>query len=154
MKKSLKNTRKSLKKQLKKTVFLRGSIQQYKPTSIVTAHWFRKLNATLFGNRLGGVQIQVNKLQHDWGRCIANWDNRKTPKGRFNQRIIPYHIPIDYCIQLHCKFPTWKDFIETLAHEMVHLYQMTVIKDPYSNHNDSFYSFKESFKKVGLKLYR
>ena len=154
MKKSLKNTRKSLKKQLKKTVFIRGNIQHYKPTSVVAAHWFRKINASLFGNKLGNVQIQVNKLQHDWGRCIANWDNRKTPRGRFDQRVIPYHIPVDYKITLHCKFPTWKDFIETLAHEMVHLYQMQVWKDPYSNHNSHFYSWKNLFRQHNLRLYR
>ena len=42
----------------------------------------------------------------------------------------------------------------TLAHEMVHLYQMTIIKDPYSNHNKHFYSFTEKFKAVGLSLHR
>ena len=57
-----------------------------------------------------------------------------------------------YSIELHCKFDSWKDFIETLAHEMVHLYQMTVIKDPYSNHNKNFYAFSEKFKTVGFLL--
>ena len=153
-KKTLKSQKKTLKRQLKRTIAEKHDIKGFKPNVTMAVHWFRRLNRALFNSRLGGVHIEVKKIHADWGRCIANWDNRKTPKGRFNQRIIPYHIPIDYCIQLHCKFPTWKDFIETLAHEMVHLYQMTVIKDPYSNHNNSFYSFKESFKKVGLKLYR
>ena len=100
------------------------------------------------------MHIEVKKLHHDWGRCVANWDNRKTPKGKFDQRRIPYHIPVDYYIQLHSKFETWKDFIETLAHEMVHLYQMTVVKDPYSNHNKNFYAFTKKFNDAGLKLHR
>ena len=82
------------------------------------------------------------------------WDNRKTPKGKFNQRKIPHHIPVTYYIQLHVKFDSWKDFIETLAHEMVHLYQMTIVKDPYSNHNKHFYAFTKKFINAGLKLHR
>ncbi len=83
------------------------------------------------------------------------WDNRKCRKGTFNQRIIPFQkTEVYHYIELHCKFPTWKDFIETLAHEMVHLYQMSVMKDPYSNHNENFYAFREKFSKVGLRLYR
>ena len=85
---------------------------------------------------------------------MAVWDNRKTPKGKFNQKLIPYHIPVDYFLQLHVKYDSWKDFIETLAHEMVHLYQMTIMKDPYSNHNKNFYAFSQKFIDAGLKLRR
>ena len=154
MKRKKRNQRRSLKRQLKHSLAVRRNVHGYKPTATVAAHWFSKLNATLFGNRLGRVHIEVKRLVGDWGRCIALWDNRKTPKGRFDQRKIPHHIPVDYYIQLHIKFPTWKDFIETLAHEMVHLYQMQVMEDPYSNHNDNFYGFKTKFKRLGLKLYR
>ena len=80
--------------------------------------------------------------------------DKKTPKGTFDQRVIPYHIECDYFIELHCKFPKWKDFIETLAHEMVHLYQMTWLKDPYSNHNANFFAWKNKFKNAGLNLTR
>jgi len=59
-----------------------------------------------------------------------------------------------YKIELHSKYPKWKDFIETLAHEMVHLYQMQVMEDPYSNHNENFYGFRSKFKTLGLKLYQ
>ena len=77
-----------------------------------------------------------------------------TPKGKFNQKVIPYHIDVCFYIELHCKFPTWKDFVETLAHEMVHLYQMTWLKDPYSNHNANFFAWKNKFKLAGLNLSR
>ena len=148
------NQRKSFKRQLKTKLTETADVGNFYPTNRVAAYWFSRLNALLFGNRLGRVYIEVKKLHHDWGRCIANWDNRKTPKGKFNQRLIPQHIPVKYYIELHCKFDSWKDFIETLAHEMVHLYQMTIIKDPYSNHNKYFYSFTEKFKAIGLSLRR
>jgi hypothetical protein len=130
-------------------------VTAYKPTPLSTAHWYRKLNQMLFNNKLSGCEIQIRKLHNDWGRCVADWDNRKCRKGTFNQRVIPYDkCDVFYRIELHCKFPKWKDFIETLAHEMVHLYQMTVIKDPYSNHNQNFYAFVPKFKAFGLRLYR
>ena len=144
----------SLKRELKRSLEVRGGVQGYRPTPMAVAHWFTKLNTVLFGNRLGRVHIEVSKLQKDWGRCVASWDGRQAPKGKFDQRKLPHHIVEGYFIQLHCKFPTWKDFIETLAHEMVHLYQMTVLKDPYSNHNKNFYAFRPKFESAGLKLYR
>ena len=144
----------NLKRQFKKSLALRESVTGYKPTPLVAAHWFSKLNTLLFNSRLGRVHIEIKNLHHDWGRCVANWDNRKTPKGRFDQRVIPHHIPVDFYIQLHRKFPSWKDFIETLAHEMVHLYQMTWLKDPYSNHNKNFFAWRNKFERAGLNLAR
>ena len=154
MKKQKQNTRKSYKRQLKNKLSETANLEYFKPTTPMAVYWFRRLNYLLFNGKLGRVHIEVKKLHHDWGRCVANWDNRKTPKGTFDQRRIPYHIPVDYYIQLHSKFETWKDFIETLAHEMVHLYQMTVVKDPYSNHNKNFYAFTKKFNDAGLKLHR
>ena len=146
--------KRSFKFRVKNALKKREHIKTYRPTLPVAQSWFRTLNRGLFGGRLVEPDMHIGKLHHDWGRCIANWDNRKTPKGKFNQRLIPHHIPVKYYIELHCKFDSWKDFIETLAHEMVHLYQMTIIKDPYSNHNKYFYSFTEKFKAIGLSLRR
>ena len=154
MERKIHNQRKSFKRQLKTKLSETANVGAFYPTPRMAAYWFGKLNTLLFGNRLGRVYIRVKKLHHDWGRCVVDWDNRKTPKGKFNQRIIPYHIPTYYYLELHAKFPNWKTFIETLAHEMVHLYQMTVMKDPYSNHNKNFYAFSEKFKTVGLQLHR
>ena len=154
MKKHCKSTKKSLKRQFKKSLELKENVIGFKPTPTVAAYWYRRLNAILFNNRLGTCLIEIRRLHNDWGRCVADWDNRKTPKGKFDQRVIPYHIDVDYYIELHCKFPKWNDFIETLAHEMVHLYQMTWLKDPYSNHNANFFAWKNKFKNFGLNLTR
>ena len=154
MEKRVHSKKKQLKRQFENKLATSGNVRGYRPTALVAAHWFSKLNVMLFGSRLGRVHIEVKRLVGDWGRCVANWDNRKTPKGSFDQRKIPHHVPVDHYIQLHEKFPTWKDFIETLAHEMVHLYQMTVMKDPFSNHNKNFYTFRQRFESAGLRLYR
>ena len=154
-KKKIRSTKKHLKKQFKRTLTVKENVVGYKPTGMACAHWYRKLNGLLFDNKLPSTMIYVKKLHNDWGRCVADWDNRQCRKGTFDQRVIPYNkADVFYRIELHCKFPKWKDFIETLAHEMVHLYQMQVLKDPYSNHNENFYAFREKFNAVGLRLYR
>ena len=154
MKKLVQKRSKTLKLRVKKALARRKNIKKFSPTIEQCQRWFRILNSGMFGGNLTEPEITVRRMIYDWGICIANWDNRKCRKGTFNQRIIPYHVPIDYTIELHNKFPKWKDFIETLAHEMIHLYQMQVWKDPYSNHNANFYSWKNYFKQHNLRLYQ
>ena len=148
------NVRKQLKVKLENTLIRHKNVVGFRPTEQQAYHWFRIVNSGLFNSRLPMVPIFVKKLHKDWGRCVADWDNRKTPKGKFDQRVIPYHIDVHFYIEIHCKFPKWKDFIETLAHEMVHLYQMTWLQDPYSNHNANFFAWKNKFKNAGLGLTR
>ena len=155
MERRLHSQRKSFRRQLKHKLSESAHTGNFYPTARVAAYWFSRLNALLFGNKLGRVYIEVKKLHHDWGRCVADCDNRKCRKGTYNQKIIPYNkTNVVHYIELHCKFPTWKEFIETLAHEMVHLYQMAWLKDPYSNHNANFFAWKNKFRLAGLNLSR
>lgn len=158
MKRTSKKTvsvRKQLKIKLENTLTRRKHVRNYKPTHSLALYWFRHLNKGLFGNKLPAVPLYLVRMTNDWGRCWANWDNRKCRKGTYDQSVIPYDkTDVTFAIEIHTKYPTFRDFIETLAHEMVHLYQMTVMKDPYSNHNANFYSFKNKFKNAGLSLSR
>ena len=142
MKKQVQKRSKTLKFRVKKALARRKNVKHFSPTIEQCQSWFRILNRGMFGRNLIAPVFRVRRMIYDWGLCIADWDNRKCRAGTFNQRLIPYHVPIKYKIELHNKYPTWKDFIETLAHEMVHLYQMQVWKDPYSNHNSNFYSWR------------
>ena len=154
MKKQVQKRNKTLKFRVKKALARRKNVKHFTPTVEQCQSWFRISNRGMFGRNLTEPTLVVRRMIYDWGLCIADWDNRKCRKGTFNQRVIPYHVPIDYRIELHNKFPRWKDFIETLAHEMVHLYQMQVWNDPYSNHNANFYSWKNYFKQHNLRLYQ
>ena len=154
MKRKVKKRNKTLKLRVKKALARRKNVKHFTPTVEQCQSWFRILNRGMFGSNLIQPTLVVRRMIYDWGLCIADWDNRKCRAGTFNQRVIPYHVPINYRIELHNKFPRWKDFIETLAHEMVHLYQMQVWKDPYSNHNSHFYSWKNYFKQHNLQLYQ
>ena len=154
MKKQVKKRNKTLKLRVKKA--LARNVKQFMPSVEQCQSWFRTLNRGMFGNNLQEPELIVRRMIYDWGLCVVDWDNRKCRKGTFNQSVIPYHLGdnLSYRIELHNKFPRWKDFIETLAHEMVHLYQMQVWKDPYSNHNEYFYSWRNYFRQHNLRLYR
>jgi hypothetical protein len=154
MKRTVQKRNKILKLRVKKALARRKNVKHFTPTIEQCQSWFRILNRCMFGRNLIEPTLVVRRMIKDWGLCIADWDNRKCRAGTFNQRVIPYHVPINYRIELHNKFPRWKDFIETLAHEMVHLYQFQVWKDPYSNHNSNFYSWKNYFKQHNLRLYQ
>ena len=158
MKRTSKKTvtvRKQLKIKLENTLTMRKNARNFKPTHSLVVTWFKHLNKGLFGNKLPNVPLYLVRMTDDWGRCWANWDNRKCRKGTYDQSVIPYDkTEVTFAIELHSKYPTFKDFIETLAHEMVHLYQMTILKDPYSNHNANFYAFRNKFKSAGLTLSR
>ncbi len=158
MKRTSKKTvsvRKQLKIKLENTLTRQKHVRNFRPTHSLLVNWFKQLNKGLFGNKLPHVPLYLVRMTNDWGRCWANWDNRKCRKGTYDQSIIPYDkTDVNFAIELHTKYPTFKDFIETLAHEMVHLYQMTILRDPYSNHNSNFYAFKTRFKNAGLNLSR
>ncbi len=158
MKRTSKKTvsvRKQLKIKLENTLTRRKHVRNFRPSHSLLVNWFKQLNRGLFGNKLPQVPLYLVRMTNDWGRCWANWDNRKCRKGTYDQSIIPYDkTDVNFAIELHTKYPTFKDFIETLAHEMVHLYQMTILRDPYSNHNANFYAFKTRFKNAGLNLSR
>ena len=84
MKRKLNNQRKSFKRQLTTKLSETADNGAFRPTAKMAAYWFTRLNSLLFNGRLGRVYITVKKLHHDWGRCVVDWDNRKTPKGKFN----------------------------------------------------------------------
>jgi len=49
------------------------------------------------------------------------------------------------------QYKSKKDFVDTLGHEMVHLYQMANLGDT-GNHNKLFYSFGPKLNEIGLKI--
>ena len=77
------NVRKQLKVKLENTATRYKNQRGFKPTEQQAYQWFRHINKCLFNSRLPMVPLHVRKLHKDWGRCVANWDNRKTPKGKF-----------------------------------------------------------------------
>ena len=56
-----------------------------------------------------------------------------------------------YRLQMQPQYKSKKDFVDTLGHEMVHLYQMANLGDT-GNHNKLFYSFGPKLNEIGLKI--
>ena len=143
----------SHKARIKRALIRRGGITNYTPTEQVAKTWFRILNRSLFEDKLKPVDIVVRRLRGCIGQLHMDWDGRYSQKGTCDQSKLPYHNPtFGYKIELHNRFKTWKDFLETLAHEMVHQYQVEIQKDPHANHNCNFYAWREKFARYGMKL--
>ena len=56
-----------------------------------------------------------------------------------------------YHLEMLPKYPSFQYFLDTLCHEMVHLYQMQNLGDT-GNHNAIFWSFAKKAKTLGLGL--
>ena len=155
MSKSVKSKRisKKVKLRMRNALEKRATVKNYYPTESVAYRWFYIINKSVFNSMLPNVDIHIKRCPTYWGQCVADWDNRKSRKGTCRQDVIPYENPtIRFYLELSTKFLTWKDFLETLVHEMVHLWQMSVIKDPTSSHNKNFYSWREKLAGINLKL--
>lgn len=102
--------------------------------------YFNFFNDNIFSGELepfNDIQIKELKYQKCVGQVIITDWKRKGTKV--------------YELEMNQKYDTKKDFLDTLVHEMVHLYQMTILKDT-GNHNKTFYSFRPVVESMGLEL--
>ena len=129
--------RKALKLRRKIKIATMNDRGPYVTTKRSINFWFKYINKQLFDDQLPPFdRIIIKKwLKKAIGQVCTYPD--KNPK-RFDLEMLK-------------KYKTKKEFIDTLAHEMIHLYQMACRKDT-GNHNKLFYSFKPKFKFIGLEL--
>ena len=112
--------------------------KNYKTTFKDIKKYFSFFNKALFKEQLNPFNdIQIKKMNGCWGQCVEDYSLRKGTKF--------------FCMEMQKKYPNKKEFLTTLAHEMIHLWQQTIKKDT-GNHNSLFYSFRPKFKKYGLSL--
>ena len=126
-----------LKRKLKKEFM---SNRRYATTYKDIKKYFRMFNAAIFDSKLSPFgKIEIKNLARE--KCIGQvvtfeWKRKGT-------RL--------YKLEMLQKYPNKKDFLDTLVHEMVHLYQMQNLGDT-GNHNDIFWSFEPKVNYVGLQL--
>ena len=126
----------TVKKKLKP---LLSSNRKYNTTYTDIKKYFKMLNLGIFDNKLSSfndIEIKELKYQKCMGQVIQLEWKRKGTKM--------------YKLEMDKKYDTKKDFLETLAHEMVHLYQF--LTNDTGNHNKLFYSFSPKLQYIGLKL--
>jgi hypothetical protein len=124
----------------KKLMPLLSLKEKYSTTYKDIKKFFKILNEGLFDNKLSpfnDIEIKELKYQRCMGQVIQLDSKRKGTRV--------------HKLEMDTKYDTKKDFLDTLAHEMVHLYQFTQLNDNGA-HNKLFYSFSPKLKVVGLKL--
>ena len=100
--------------------------------------YFKYFNKILFNDKLSNFNdIQIKRLFKASGQCVENISYSKGTSF--------------FVLEMMPKYINKTEFLNTLSHEMVHLWQQTVMKDT-GNHNKLFFSFKPKFKKLNLSL--
>ena len=127
----------TLKRKLKRQ-FCLG--RQYKTTFKDIKKYFKAFNAVIFDRELspfGQVEIKNLSRQNCIGQVVTmEWKRRGT-------RL--------YKLEMEPSYKSRKDFLDTLVHEMVHLFQMQN-KGNNGGHNDMFWSFQDKVEYIGLRL--
>ena len=99
--------------------------------------YFKYFNNILFKDELNFFNdIKIKKMNCS-GQCVENISYYKGTKF--------------YVIELKPRYKNKMEFLNTLSHEMLHLWQQTVKRDT-GRHNKLFFSFKNKFKKLNLTL--
>ena len=100
--------------------------------------YFKYFNKILFKDKLNSFNdIQIKRLVKASGRCVENISYSKGTSF--------------FVLEMMPKYKNKTEFLNTLSHEMIPLWQQTVMKDT-GNHNKLFFSFKSKFKKLNLTL--
>ena len=114
--------------------------KKYKTTYKDIKKYFKQLNSYIFNGKLSPFgDVEIKDLTRD--KCIGQvitleWRRKGT-------RL--------YKLEMLPEYKTKRDFLDTLVHEMVHLYQMQNLGDTGA-HNDLFWSFEPRVEKIGLRL--
>ena len=121
-----------------------SSRKKYKTTYKDIKHYFNIINKTIFNNKLSPFNdVLIKKIYKDeskkfcYGQVVAREFKRKGTRVYHLEMLPEYH--------------NKKEFVDTLGHEMVHLYQMANVGDT-GNHNKLFYSFRPKLNRIGLDL--
>ena len=101
-------------------------------------NYFKIFNKSLFKNVLNSFNnVKIKRIVRGSGQCVEYISHRKGTNF--------------FVLEMMPKYKNKMEFLNTLAHEMVHLWQQTIKKDT-GNHNKFFFSFRDKFKKLNLKL--
>jgi surface antigen len=135
-------TRKSqIKKILKRDLV---SNRKYKTTYKDIKKYFGIINTSVFNSKLAPFNdIKIKKIYKDESKkyCygqVTVWEWKRKGSQQFHLEMQP-------------TYRNKKEFVDTLGHEMVHLYQMANVGDT-GNHNKLFYSFRPKLNRIGLDL--
>ena len=134
------NNRINYTRKLKKRILLEKNIPNKK---FITNYkdikkYFKYFNNILFKDKLNNFNdIKIKKMNNCSGQCVEN--------------ISYYKGTSFFVLELKPGYKNKLEFLNTLSHEMLHLWQQTIKRDN-GKHNKLFFSFKSKFKKLNLTL--
>ena len=112
--------------------------ENYKTTFKDIKKYFKIFNKSLFKNKLNPFNdIKIKRIFKGSGQCVEHISYRKGTSF--------------FVLEMMPKYKNKSEFLNTLSHEMVHLWQQTIMKDT-GNHNKLFFSFRSKFKRLNLHL--
>ena len=134
--------RQKVKKRLKMEL-AEVKARKYKTTFKDIKKFFNLINKHVFDGKLSPFndikikQIKDREYPRVWGQVVINDQERKGTRN-FVLEMIP-------------NYKNKQEFVDTLGHEMIHLFQMSNLGDT-GNHNDMFYSFRPKLNAIGLDI--
>ena len=117
--------------------------------------WFDIINTAVFQGRIPGVfsRIRIVRQRETW----AHYTGHNTGVSKSLQEKLD-GIGIVSDLSISKKFPNIRGFINVLAHEMIHHYQFECEHERFDptniSHGQSFWKWKNRFRKYGLNLQR
>ena len=101
-------------------------------------NYFKIFNKSLFKNELNPFNdVKIKRIVRGSDQCVEYISYRKGTNF--------------FVLEMMPKYKNKMEFLNTLSHEMVHLWQQTIKKDT-GNHNKLFFSFRNKFQRLNLKL--
>lgn len=109
---------------------------EYVPTERDCRKWFRILNEELFDNQLSRVPFDFKWLRVCW--AYYEYFPRKPNE---KERII-----------MNKRYPSYRLFVEVLAHEMIHHWQYKKRGWNKVDHGNEFLDWSRKAKRIGLRI--
>jgi len=137
---NIKNNKKKFIIGVKKKILreTKTSDKKYITTYKDIKKYFKYFNKILFEDKLSPFNdVKIKKMIKASGQCIEN--------------ISYYKGTSFFVLEMMPRYKNKLEFLNTISHEMVHLWQQTIMKDT-GNHNKLFFSFKLKFKRLNLTL--
>jgi hypothetical protein len=121
-----------------------ASRNKYKTTYKDIKKYFNMINKVIFNNKLSPFnEIKIKKIYKDDSKKFCYGLVEIIERKRKGTR--------SYSLEMLPSYRNKKEFVDTLGHEMIHLYQMANVGDT-GNHNKLFYSFRPKLNAIGLDL--
>lgn len=114
--------------------------EPFSPTPRQLSRAYTIINRCLFNERLKRPKLQIKYMTDAYGMCYGILDDGQAP----------HHDPYCQRIVLNIRFESKRQFIEVLAHEMVHQYQVEHLNK--LDHGKTFWAWKPKFERYNIKL--